>query len=147
MVIMAATNAQNVPDNVVELGAELAEKYDDELHVLHVHEEDNESLPLDSGAYTPDDSQGQGDMNQADEATEVALRVANRTLGNNASITPIGRSGDVAEAIIEEASMADARFLVIGGRKRSPAGKALFGSATQEILLSAEMPVVTVMNK
>ena len=29
MVIIAATNAQNVPDNVVELGAELAEKYDD----------------------------------------------------------------------------------------------------------------------
>jgi nucleotide-binding universal stress UspA family protein len=145
MVILAATNAQNVPDDVVELGAELAEKYDDELHVLHVDEEDNEPLPLDSGAYTPD--QSQGDMNKADQATEVALRVANRTLGNDASITPIGRSGDVAEAIVEEASMADARFLVIGGRKRSPAGKALFGSATQEILLSAEMPVVTVMNE
>ena len=145
MVIIAATNAQNVPDNVVELGAELAEKYDDELHVLHVHEEENESLPLDSGAYTPDEPQEQ--TNQADEATEVALRVANRTLGNDASVTPIGRSGDVGEAIIEEANMADARFLVIGGRKRSPAGKALFGSATQDILLSAEMPVVTVMDE
>jgi nucleotide-binding universal stress UspA family protein len=145
MVIIAATNAQNVPDDVVELGAELAEKYDDELHVLHVHEEENKSLPLDSGAYTPDEPQER--TNMADEATEVALKVANRTLGNDGSVTPIGRSGDVADAILEEANMADTRFLVIGGRKRSPAGKALFGSATQDILLSAEMPVVTVMDE
>jgi len=38
----------------------------------------------------------------------------------------------------------DARYLVIGGRKRSPVGKALFGSIAQRVLLEADSPVTFV---
>lgn len=50
--------------------------------------------------------------------------------------------GPHAKTIVEFAE--DADFLIIGGRTRSPAGKALFGSATQDILLSTGCPVVYV---
>jgi nucleotide-binding universal stress UspA family protein len=51
-------------------------------------------------------------------------------------------SGDPAEAIIDVATDTDADLIVIGGRKRSPAGKALFGSVTQTVILNAGRAVM-----
>lgn len=51
-------------------------------------------------------------------------------------------SGDPADAIIDVATATDADLVVVGGRKRSPAGKALFGSVTQTVILNAERPVM-----
>lgn len=51
-------------------------------------------------------------------------------------------SGDPAEAILDVAEDADADIIVVGGRKRSPAGKALFGSVTQTVILNAGRPVM-----
>ncbi|SFR46953.1 universal stress protein [Halogeometricum limi] len=51
-------------------------------------------------------------------------------------------SGDPADAIVSAADGADADLIVIGGRKRSPAGKALFGSVTQSVILGAARPVM-----
>ncbi|OYR69650.1 universal stress protein UspA, partial [Halorubrum sp. E3] len=38
----------------------------------------------------------------------------------------------------------DARYVVIGGRQRSPTGKALFGSVTQDVMFESPAPVVNV---
>lgn len=147
MTILAATDAKNAPDRVVEVAADLADAYDDELIVLHVLERDeSEELPLDSGAYTyeVDDD---GEYNRADHAMEIATKVRNRTLGNGSSAVPRGRSGKPEEQIVNEANIEDARYLVIGGRQRTPVGKIIFGSTTQSVLLDADQPVVTVRQK
>jgi nucleotide-binding universal stress UspA family protein len=52
------------------------------------------------------------------------------------------RSGNPAEEILEVAEEYDADLVCIGGRKRSPTGKALFGSVTQSVLLDADVPVM-----
>lgn len=51
-------------------------------------------------------------------------------------------SGDPASVIIKFAEEERADLIVIGGRKRSPAGKALFGSVTQSVILNAGRPVM-----
>lgn len=53
--------------------------------------------------------------------------------------------GEPAEQIIEAAAAVDADLIALAGRRRSPAGKVLFGSVTQSILLSAERPVLVAM--
>jgi len=51
-------------------------------------------------------------------------------------------SGDPADAIIDVGDEVDADLIVVGGRKRSPAGKALFGSVTQTVILNGGRPVM-----
>ncbi|MFB6269540.1 MAG: universal stress protein [Halobacterium sp.] len=51
-------------------------------------------------------------------------------------------SGDTTEDILQEAEEHDVDAIVLGGRKRSPAGKAIFGSVTQSVILNTDRPVV-----
>lgn len=50
-------------------------------------------------------------------------------------------SGDTAQDIIRVAGSEEVDVIVLGGRKRSPAGKVLFGSISQTVLLNADRPV------
>ena len=53
-------------------------------------------------------------------------------------------SGDPADALLALADEADADLVAVAGRRdRTPAGKALFGSTTQAVLLGAEIRVST----
>ena len=52
------------------------------------------------------------------------------------------RSGDPAPEILADAEEIDADLLCLAGRKRSPTGKALFGSVTQDVLLSTDRSVL-----
>ncbi|WP_226022944.1 universal stress protein [Halomicrobium salinisoli] len=51
-------------------------------------------------------------------------------------------SGDPAETVIETADELDVDAICLAGRKRSPTGKALFGSVSQEVILGTDRPVI-----
>lgn len=51
-------------------------------------------------------------------------------------------SGDPADTIIETADELDVDAICIAGRKRSPTGKVLFGSVSQEVILGTNRPVL-----
>ncbi|WP_396610776.1 universal stress protein [Haloferax sp. S1W] len=55
-----------------------------------------------------------------------------------------GEIGDYADELVDLATEVDADRLLVGGRKRSPAGKAVFGSLAQEVMLEAPCPVTFV---
>lgn len=51
-------------------------------------------------------------------------------------------SGDPAEEILKHAEKHDVDQICVGGRQRSPTGKALFGSVTQDVILGTSRPVL-----
>ena len=52
-----------------------------------------------------------------------------------------------AETIVSIADEIKADRIVMAGRKKSPTGKAIFGSVTQTVLLNSEIPVTVVMTE
>lgn len=147
MTVLAAIGEEHESNPVIATANDLATAYDDPLEVLHVvpREDFNAHKMAIEG-----DLPGFGDYSlsqEEDSAAEFARRVADETLVDydEDRVSGIGRVGDPAEMVLSVTAEVDPRYLVIGGRRRSPAGKALFGSATQSILLAATVPVVTVM--
>jgi len=55
-----------------------------------------------------------------------------------------GAVGPHGETIVDLATEVDADRVVVGGRTRSPTGKAVFGSTAQKVMLSSPCPVTFV---
>lgn len=59
-------------------------------------------------------------------------------------VTVVEDSQETVDNILRHADEHDVDSIVLGGRKRSPTGKALFGSVTQSVILNSTRPVVVV---
>lgn len=146
MTILAAIDENSASKEVVSIAYDLATTYDDTLVVMHVipeedYEAHRESLKNTSGLSSFSVSQEEKGAERfvrrfVDEAVEDV---------DVERVEPRGRVGDAASEILAEADSVDPRYLVVGGRRRSPTGKALFGDTAQRILLNADCPVVTKM--
>ena len=72
---------------------------------------------------------------------------AAKTLEKEGVETEIQRKhGDPADEILVVAQEIEADCIAMGGRKRSPTGKIIFGSVTQSVLLSSDRPVLLTMS-
>lgn len=169
MTILTAVDGEAIPSRPVETGAELAAAFGERHVVLHVmpqavFDEFREAAAGGSpnGSFLSATSYGDAgaesaapSASDADEysledgerhASGVARDVVRGTLEDPDDVVVQGRVGEPVEEILAEADRRDARYLVVGGRARTPVGKAVFGSSTQSILLHADRPVVTVMS-
>lgn len=170
MSILAAVDGERLPSETVTVAHDLARDLGDELCVVHVMSDDTfdsirdtdegtfglppaligSELPSREAEASGSSSASREEPYNAEDgqrdAEHIARTVVDETLETWSDITFRGHVGDPTKQILDEASRIDARFLVIGGRRRTPVGKAVFGSTTQSILLSAELPVITVMH-
>jgi nucleotide-binding universal stress UspA family protein len=78
----------------------------------------------------------------------VTIRNLSETMADTGiDYTEHGRvadSDDIGQQIVTLAREIDAGLVIIGGEKRSPTGKAVFGSTAQEVLMNAPCPVTFV---
>jgi len=142
MVIVAAVDRSNRAEDVVREAGVLAEAFDDTVHVIHVLTR-SEFVELER---TNVDTTGEAlDIDEVKSvAEEIAAEAAESlTVPYECS----GLMGDPASTIVDYATDEGARYLVVGARKRSPTGKALFGSIAQSVLLNATCPVLTTLQQ
>ena len=139
MVILAAVDGDDRPDRVVTVGADLADTFGEPLIVLHVMPEAEFDRRREQREYFLDQA--------ADDAGKTARWTVSGTLDDDSNVEVEGRVGEPVDEIIEVADRNDARYIVVGGRKRTPVGKAVFGSVTQSVMLQADRPVVTVIDR
>lgn len=133
MTIVTAVEDTERDRRVVAEGASLASAFNDELHVVHVL--DRTDLDENATADEPDSRP------TIDIAQDIAAKIASLETDE---FRPVGQIGSPSGEIQSYVEKVGARYLVVGGRKRTPIGKAVYGSVTQSLLLNAESPVVAV---
>jgi nucleotide-binding universal stress UspA family protein len=144
MAILAAIDENDRSKAVVEIAADLATTYDQTLVALHVIPQEDFKSYKESIENIPE-FQDYSLTKEAGTAKRFAREFVLESVDdfNSESLEARGRVGDVTNEILSEAASLEPRYLVISGRRRSPTGKAVFGSTAQQILLNAECPVVS----
>lgn len=74
-------------------------------------------------------------------ATAEANEVAKNAFGPDVPYTARGVVGTIPGDLIEIAEKENCEIVFVSGKKRSPAGKALFGDVAQSIILQFDGPV------
>lgn len=59
----------------------------------------------------------------------------------------LGRAGSPIETILDVTDELNIDGIYVGGPKRSPTGKVIFGSVTQDVILQSEVPVTVTIDK
>lgn len=141
MVIIAAVDRSERAPAVLDQAATLADQFGEPLHLIHVMTR-SEAIDAETTGISKDEGV------EISELRAVAAGVVTDLLEDHpvsVETTEIGRIGDPADEIIEYAEDHDARYIVVGPRRRSQTGKMLFGSVAQSILLNTNRPVVSVL--
>lgn len=139
MTIVAAVDRASHARRVVEEAVILANAFDDSIHIVHVLSR-SEFVEMEETNVSET-----GDAIDLNRVREIAASVAEEAIKDvNASADAVGLVGDASDEIVRYADENDAKYIVVGARKRSPVGKAVFGSVTQSILLNSRQPVVAI---
>ncbi|WP_457591197.1 universal stress protein [Geoglobus sp.] len=127
--IVAAVDSRERMERIVRFAAEEARLRGVKLHIIH---------SMHGGSRTTKE-----EIERAEDMLSEAEILAKRH-GADVETHLLLRGNDPAKDILLFCEEVGASLVVIGVRKRSPAGKLLFGSTAQQVILHAEIPVVCV---
>ena len=142
MVIVAAIDSSERASDVLDQATELAEKFDDGVHLAHVMKQSEVIASKESDIQT-------GERTDMDEMRAIAREFGLKMLDGRPAtveVEVVGLIGNPADTIVRYAAEQEARYIVVSPKRQSQTGKILFGSVAQSILLNADCPVVSFTN-
>ncbi|HEX6232123.1 MAG TPA: universal stress protein [Jiangellaceae bacterium] len=87
---------------------------------------------------------GETERSIADSKELAAVRAKLEAAGVHHSVRELVRGKEPGDDLVDFANEIGAELIVLGLRRRSPVGKLVLGSTTQDVLLGADCPVLTV---
>lgn len=139
---LAVVDPTDAAKDLLREAGTLAAGVDADVVVVHVtteaeysgRREAMEAIPNSSTNYTPEEAEA--------GATQFAKDLADEVLGDvDVEYQATGYVGKKAAKTLEAADEYGCDHVFLAGRKRSPAGKAIFGDATQKVILDSDHPV------
>jgi nucleotide-binding universal stress UspA family protein len=137
-ILIAVEDNQERMEPVVEHAAEIASSIPAHVVLYHVYEPEQFKSLLSARNLESADPVEMARQNETVEAAAATLREADVEFTIEAS------TGNADEELLSYIKGADVDHIFVGGRKRSPAGKALLGSVSQQILLKSDVPCTLV---
>lgn len=143
MTVVAAVDSSARSSTVLSQASALAADIGEPLHAVHVLRRSDFVDVLEKQVEGQPLTDNYEIQRLGKEIVERASRKST-AIHDTDAIETVVRVGDPPEELTAYAREIDARYLVVGGQKRSPTGKALFGSVTQQVMFEATMPVLNV---
>jgi nucleotide-binding universal stress UspA family protein len=133
-----AERAERLAEEAVDFGSATGAT----VVLAHVFTEEEYKSALDSLEFNPEAHEFEPDDVAGRHSTIRKIASALDEADVDTEIR--GAVGDHGELIVQIAKDVDADQVIVGGRRRSPTGKAVFGSVAQEVMLNAPCPVTFV---
>lgn len=144
-VLLAVGNRDDTRiDSLVEAVSDVASPTGATVIIAHVFDSNSYREAVEQILETPN-----GDIEPDELAAQMTVTQEITDQLEAESITTVSRAttGGSGEGIVEIAKDVSADRVIVGGRQRSPTGKALFGSTAQEVMLNAPCPVTFVRDQ
>lgn len=141
-ILVAVSTERGLATKLAKETAEIAVPADADVLLAHVYtadeyEDTRKRLNLNSDSeVTPDEI---AKRNASAREARTVLEDAGLDVSTYGRVSETGSKGRQLVAMAEEF---DTDMLIIGGRDRTPVGKAVFGSTAQRVMLEAPCPVL-----
>ncbi|MFC7077739.1 universal stress protein [Haloarcula halophila] len=141
ILLAVGPNDKDRIDELADAVTDIAGPAGSEVIVAHVFTDEEYENVVDRLEF---ESVAEANPDQVADRHTTVRELLKRLDDANLQTSVRGAVGNHGEQIVSLAESVGADLVVVGGRKRSPTGKAVFGSTAQEVMLSAPCPVTFV---
>lgn len=144
VILALGTEDDDRVGRLADTAADIAGPADATVSLVRVYDTDKYERLKDQLNFPPN-SEATPDSIAGRDALAQDLSDSLSTVGIDTTVRGLLAEDDSpGERIVAFADRVGADLVIVGGRRRSPAGKAVFGSTAQTVLLNAPCPVIFV---